>query len=79
MRMRTCVIYCALRDLRHVSAGSTAGRQWKTSLQRFDQCRSAYAVSDAYTEGAMLAQPMLSITQMASATVELDALPLAQQ
>jgi polyphosphate kinase len=43
------------------------------SLQRFDQCRSAHTVSDAYAEGAILAQPVLSTTQTASASVDLDA------
>ena len=52
-RTRTCVICCALRDLRHGSAGSTAGHQWKTSLQRFDQCRSAHMIRDTYTEGTI--------------------------
>jgi hypothetical protein len=37
------------------------------SLQRFDQCRSAHAVNDAYAEGAMLAQHALSTTQTANA------------
>src|SRR5215510_291913 len=43
------------------------------SLQRFDQCRSAHAVSDAYAEGAMFAQHRLSTSQTASVTVNLDA------
>jgi hypothetical protein len=42
-------------------------------LQRFDPCRSAHAVNDAYAEGAMLAQHMLSTSQTASTTVNLDA------